>query len=175
MKKLPIFIAAIMLLSALTCAVFARPKTPAQTKKIREDCADDAQYWRNNCIGNIPPTATGGDRQQYVDDCNKGAESIDLDCLRKNGVATAVGSGDAGVPIPPKQGQPNPTATPRKGPGQVSGKPKSNPTSTPRPGPGKTGTSGIGHSSPTPTPSGPILQNKSEQPSPTPHKSGSHN
>lgn len=80
-------------------------------------------------------------------------------------------------PIPDKYRRPgrvspppisNPTSTPRKGPGQVTPPPKSHPTATPRKGPGKVGGLPVGKSSPTPSPSGPVLLEKSGKPSPTP-------
>ena len=168
--------AAVALLSiSLTCLVFALPKAPipktkTQIAKIRSDCADDAEYYRNGCISNIPTTATGDTRQQYVDDCNQQAYREDIACLERNGVAAPITTGGAGGNALPKQGLPNPTPTPGKGPGGISTLPKSNPTATPRTGKGRGGISGLPKSNPTPTPSasGPTLLNKKHTPTPTP-------
>ena len=162
--------AAVALLSvSLACFVFAMPKSPAQIAKIRSDCADDAVYWRTNCINNIPANSTN--RQADVDQCNQGAEGIDLECLRRGGVLDAIANGgDAGGTPLPKKGAPNPTPTPRPGPGGISGLPESNPTATPRKGKDPGGVSSLpkSHPSPTPSPSGPTLLNKHAKSTPTP-------
>ena len=152
---------------SVVCLVSAKPKlTISQINKIRSDCGDDAVYWRNNCINNIPVNTT--DRQRDVDDCNKGAESVDLDCLRRGGVTAPVGGTlPWSTPIP-KQGSPNPTATPRRGPVGVSGLPKSNPTPTPGKGKGPGPVSSKPKSNPKPTPSATASPTLLAKPKPTP-------
>ena len=81
MNKYRILIATALFSVSLACLVFAKPKSPAQIAKIRSDCADDAAYWRTNCINNIPPNSTN--RQADVDQCNDNAEGIDIECLRR--------------------------------------------------------------------------------------------
>ena len=166
--------AAVALLSvSLACFVFAMPKSPAQIAKIRSDCADDAAYWRTNCINNIPPNSTN--RQADVDQCNTAAEGIDIECLRRGGVLDAIANGgDAGGTPLPKKGAPNPTATPRPGGGGISGLPESHPSPTPRKGPGGVSSLPKSHPSPTPSPSGPTLLDKHAKSTPTPTPTPNH-
>ena len=166
-----IFATTLILSSFIVCLVFAAGKkmTPDEIATAREVCGRVAKEYRDNCIKNSPP----GNADAALARCNQEAEGVDIECLRDSGVLDARDTAQGiGQVSPPPKSNPN---KPRKGPGAVSGLPKSHPTPTPRKGPGNV--SLLPKGSPTPTSSAtvpPVLLKKSSTPTPTPKK-GSHN
>ncbi len=155
---------------SLVCFVYLVPFSSTQALP---NCTGGCETGWNDCLlWCVKHNKTQKSREQCVDNCRvywlsgKNPQSI----------------GPGNPSNPPRKGPgnisglpvSNPTPTPRKGPGGISGLPESNPTPKPRKGPGKVGTSGIGHSSPSPSPKGPVLLEKSGKPSPTPKKGDHH-
>jgi len=163
MNKRRIFVAAALLSLSLVYFVSAAPKHLTNKQKAAvQACDDDYDHCKNNITSNLHAGEPAYDNGLI--NCT----DTYLQCLGKAYGAASVADPN-GTPIQ-KQGAPDPTATPRQGPGRVSGKPNSNPTATPRKGPGKV--SGVsGNSSSTSTSSGSVLLDKSDKPSPTPKPS----
>lgn len=150
---------------ALLCCSFALTAfayTKEQQRRGLAKCESKADACKKNCEGLSGISAL---YNRCITDC----ELTFLRCLGRIGLTPD-------ETPPPRIGglPPNPTPTPPKGPGKISGLPESNPTATPRKkGPGKV--SGLpGKSAPVSSPSGPVLLEKtgsaSSTPKPTPKK-----
>jgi hypothetical protein len=134
--------------------------------KDQQAGADKCWAAWEDCAAKICTAGRASHSEGWYSRCTDYCYGRYVKCMDHYGLQAGIPNGTP----PPRIGglPPNPTPTPRKGPGNISGLPVSNPTPTPRKGPGKTGTTGIGRSSPTPSPTGPVLLEKSGKPSPTP-------
>ena len=141
MKKAPIIVAALVTLAAVICLVSTTTlfaDLTADQKRELQKCA----HTYDQCLKGCTPESSS--------QCKQACLNQYYDCRQK-----------ARIPEYAHGGPPEVS-------GQNSPPNKSNPTPTPRKGPGKIGTTGIGRSSPTPSPSGPVLLEKSGKPAPTP-------
>jgi hypothetical protein len=159
--RLRVAFAVLLISASLICMLFAL--TQKQILAARK-CWDDSQKCKIGCNGE-------GD----YDDCVSECAGYYQDCMHAAKIPGYLPIGPSGTPTPrpgPSATAPpnksHPTPTPRPGPSATAPPNKSNPTPKPRKGPGKIGTTGIGKASPTPSPKGPVLLEKSGKPSPTP-------
>jgi hypothetical protein len=150
MKKAPLLITVLFVLAAVICLISASTLLAGLTDAQKLELQRCAQTY-NQCVKGCTPESSS--------QCKQACLNQYYECRQK-----------ARIPDYAHGGPPEVT-------GQNSPPNKSNPTPTPRKGPGKIGTTGIGHSSPTPSPSGPVFLEKSGKPAPTPRptpKKGDH-
>ena len=165
MTKLRATIAAPLLSISLLCSVCSI-RVEADSKndaanQAKDNCTFDYYECADGCSRNNPGPGIPEGFKTCTDQCGKDLAA----CLAK------ISAAPRGTPLP-KQGSPNPTATPRRGPVGVSGPPglpKSNPTPTPRKGKGPGPVSSKPKSNPKPTPSATAPPTLLAKPKPTPH------
>ena len=153
MKKAPIIVAALVVLAAVICLISATTLFAGLTADQKLELQRCAHTY-DQCIKGCTPESSSQCKQACLNQYHECREKARIPDYAHGGPPEVTGQNS-----PPNKSNPTPTATPRKGPGKI-------------------GTTGIGKASPTPSPSGPVLLEKSGKPAPTPKptpkKSGHH-
>lgn len=156
--KIRLFAAIALFSASFVCTLHALSQQEYQQRVA--NCHADRMDCGEGCRKNYAKGLIDFDGLQS---CDNQCEKDEAKCVKK------IEFKPEGTPPPRIGGLPTPT--PRPGPSATAPPNKSNPSPRPRRGPGKAGTSGVGQGSPTATPSGPTLLQRSGKASPTPRPS----